>query len=65
MNKLEKNQSLQTLNEITMLLDQAMNKFENELPSEARIKYSNVYSSIGNAEAQLCNLPYQLFYKEI
>jgi|TARA_R100001460_G_scaffold10278_7_gene24322 hypothetical protein len=61
----EKNQTLQTLNEITLLLDEAISKYENELPQEARIKYSNTYSSIGKAEESLNNLPYELFYKEV
>lgn len=56
----EKNQTLQTLNEITLLLDQAISKYENELPQEARIKYSNTYSNIVNAEESLNNLPYEL-----
>ena len=61
----EKNQTLQTLNEITLLLDEAISKYENELPQEARIKYSNIYSNIVAAEESLNNLPYELFYKEI
>jgi len=61
----EKNQTLQTLNEITLLLDEAISKYENELPQEARIKYSNIYSNIFAAEESLNNLPYELFYKEI
>jgi len=61
----EKNQTLQTLNEITLLLDEAISKYENELPQEARIKYFNTHLSIGKAEESLNNLPYELFYKEV
>ena len=65
MTNLEKNKTLQTLNEITLLLDEAISKYENELPQEARIKYSNVHGQIGLAEEALNNLPYELFYKEV
>ena len=65
MKNLQKNKNLQTLNEITLLLDEALSKYENELSQDARIKYSNTYSNIVNAEESLNNLPYELFHKEV
>ena len=57
----EKNQTLQTLNEITILLEQAKAKFEKELPQTARAKYSSTYSDMTKAEESLDNLNYELF----
>ncbi len=65
MKNLQKNKNLQTLNEITLLLDEAISKYENELSQDARIKYSNTYSNIVNAEESLNNLPYELFHNEV
>ena len=59
----EKNQTLQTLNEITVLLDQARAKFEKELPQTARVKYAFTYSDMTKAEESLDNLNYELFYE--
>ena len=56
----EKNQTLQTLNEVTLLLAEARAKFENELPQTARAKYSKTYSDITKSEESLNNLPYEL-----
>jgi len=60
MTKQEKNQTLQTLNEITVLLAEARDKFDNELPQTARAKYCMTYSDITKAEESLGNLPYEL-----
>jgi|DEB0MinimDraft_4_1074332.scaffolds.fasta_scaffold192163_3 hypothetical protein len=57
----EKNQTLQTLNEITILLEQARAKFEKELPQTARAKYSSTYSDMTKAEESLDNINYELF----
>lgn len=57
----EKNQTLQTLNEITILLEQAKAKFEKELPQTARAKYSSTYSDMTKVEESLDNLNYELF----
>lgn len=57
----EKNQTLQTLNEITILLEQARTKFEKELPQIARAKYSSTYSDMTKAEESLNNINYELF----
>lgn len=59
----EKNQTLQTLNEITILLEQAKAKFEKELPQTARAKYSSTYSDMTKVEESLDNLNYELFYE--
>lgn len=56
----EKNQSLQTLNEITLLLSEARSKYLNELPQSARAKFCMTYSDITKAEESLNNLPYEL-----
>ena len=61
----EKNQTVQTLNEIAILLDQARAKFEKELPQTARAKYSSTYSDMTKAEESLDNLNYKLFEKEV
>jgi len=57
----EKKQTLQTLNEITILLEQARAKFEKELPQTARAKYSSTYSDMTKAEESLDNINYELF----
>ena len=61
----EKNQTLQTLNEITVLLEQAKAKFEKELPQTARVKYASTFQNMINAEESLININYQLFEKEV
>jgi hypothetical protein len=61
----EKYQTAQTFNEITILLDKAKAKFENELPQTARLKYAFTYSDITKAEENLDNIFYELFYKEV
>jgi hypothetical protein len=61
----EKNQTLQTLNEITLLLAEARLKYLEELPQSARSKYCMTYSDMTKAEASLINLPYELFEKEV
>ena len=61
----EKNQTLQTLNEITVLMEQARAKFEKELPQTARAKYSSTYADITKAEESLININYELFEKEV
>lgn len=61
----EKNQTLQTLNEISVLLAEATAKFEKELPQTARVKYSSTYSDMTKAEESLDNIFYQLFEKEV
>jgi len=57
----EKNKTLQTLNEITVLLAEATAKFEKELSQTARAKYSSIYSDISKAEESLVNINYQLY----
>ena len=57
----EKNQTLQTLNEITVLLEQAKAKFEKELSQTARVKYASTYADITVAEESLNNINYELF----
>jgi len=57
----EKNQTLQTLNEITVLLAEATAKFEKELPQIARAKYSSTYSDMTKVEESLDNINYELF----
>jgi len=61
----EKNQTLQTLNEIAVLLEQARAKYVKELPQTARVKYASTYSDITKAEASLININYELFHKEV
>ena len=61
----EKNQTLQTLNEITLLLDEARAKFEKELPQTARVKHASTYADITRVEESLKNINYELFYKEV
>ena len=61
----EKNQTLQTLNEIAVLLEQARAKYVKELPQTAKVKYASTYSDITKAEASLININYQLFEKEV
>jgi hypothetical protein len=57
----EKNQTLQTLNEITVLLEKAKSKFEKELSQTARVKYAFTYADITKAEESLININYELF----
>lgn len=64
MTKQEKNKTLQILNEISVLLDEAAEKYINELPPVARIKYADVFSHIGRAEDGLINVAYELLHKE-
>lgn len=64
MTKQEKKQALQTLDEISLLLDEAAEKYINDLPAEARIKYADVFSHIGRAEDGLINVAYELLHKE-
>ena len=64
MTKQEKNKTLQTLDEISLLLDEAVEKYINDLPAEARIKYADVFSHIGRAEDGLINVAYQLKLQE-
>ena len=64
MTKQEKNKSLQILNEISLLLDEAAERYINELPPVARIKYADVFSHIGRAEDGLINVAYELLHKE-
>ena len=64
MTKQEKNKTLQILNEISVLLDEAAEKYINELPPVARIKYADVFSYIGRAEDGLINVAYELLHKE-
>ena len=60
MTKQEKHKTLQTLDEISLLLDEAVEKYINDLPAEARIKYADVFSHIGRAEDGLINVAYEL-----
>jgi len=64
MTKQEKKQALQTLDEISLLLDEAAEKYINDLPPVARIKYADVFSHIGRAEDGLINVAYELMHKE-
>lgn len=64
MTKQEKKQAIQTLDEISLLLDEAAEKYINDLPAEARIKYADVFSHIGLAEDGLINVAYELLHKE-
>ena len=64
MTKQEKNKTLQILNEISVLLDEAAEKYINELPPVTRIKYADVFSHIGRAEDGLINVAYELLHKE-
>ena len=64
MTKQEKNKTLQILDEISILLDEAAEKYINELPPVARIKYADVFSHIGRAEDGLINVAYELLHKE-
>jgi len=64
MTKQEKNKTLQILNEISVLLDEAAEKYINELPPVARIKYADVFSHIGRAEDGLINVAHELLHKE-
>ena len=64
MTKQEKNKTLQILNEISVLLDEAAERYINELPPVARIKYADVFSHIGRAEDGLINVAYELLHKE-
>ena len=64
MTKQEKHKTLQTLDEISLLLDEAVEKYINDLPAEARIKYADVFSHIGRAEDGLINVAYELKLKE-
>ena len=64
MTKQEKKQALQTLDEISLLLDEAAEKYINDLQAEARIKYADVFSNIGRAEDGLINVAYELLHKE-
>lgn len=65
MTKQEKKQALQTLNEISLLLDKATMKYINDLPPVARTKYANVFSHIVRAEDGLTNVAYELMHKKI
>ena len=64
MTKQEKYKTLQILNEISLLLDEASERYINELPPVARIKYADVLSHIGRAEDGLINVAYELLNKE-
>ena len=64
MTQTAKKQALQTLDEISLLLDEAAEKYINDLPAEARIKYADVFSHIGRAEDGLINVAYELLHKE-
>ena len=59
----EKNQTLQTLNEISVLIADLTDKYENELCMDAKKQYAKVFSFIGRADEGLNNVAYQLFYK--
>lgn len=61
----EKYQTAQTLNEITVLLEEARSKYVKELPQTARVKYASTYSNIIEAESSLININYDLFEKEV